>query len=224
MAVLLGMSASLAYILPIVFHQRGIKWWEARNIYHMMIFGSAGLFPLLIRSVLQAVVAVAMSLCLLTLYRWISGDNPISRFYSIMTRENTTPSERGLYTTITVVCLLVLMLISWSTPIFFTIGMFVMAFGDAMGEIVGRKEGKIQYKLTSKKTVAGSLSVLITAGFVVIGGLLLENLLTNYRIIYLVAIALLNTFIEAFSFKFFDNILMPYATVLLLKYPLLELW
>lgn len=208
--VILGFSFYFAFSLPVIAHERGLNYWKSRSIYHILIFSTGGIAILFIRSPLDFVLLLAVAVLFFSIHRMITNENAISELYDFMRRDGVTKSERSLYTASTNILLIVLAIIHWDTPVYYTIALLTMAFSDKMGEFIGRTEGEHEYELATEKTVEGSIAVFITSSVVIITGSIFGNLFQIIHLPFYLGLAVLVMISEAVSIKFLDNVLIPY--------------
>jgi phytol kinase len=100
-------------------------------------------------------------------------------------------------------------------PEFAALGIMVMAWGDGLAALIGKRFGKHQYQIFgSQKSWEGSLTVTIVS--FLISSLILYSLIDNIGLTCLISIivALLATFLEAFSYLGVDNLTVPIGTAM----------
>lgn len=92
---------------------------------------------------------------------------------------------------------------------------FVMGYADGLAGLVGRKMESKQYQIKdSKKSVAGSLTMLLVTFFILSLYMILVKI--EFWPIKSAFISLVITIIEAVSIKGTDNLTVPMATCMLL--------
>lgn len=138
----------------------------------------------------------------------------------VMEREQ----QDGFGTVYYALSLLILAIVSFGifkNPVLGLIPTLVMAYGDGLAAIIGKKTKSKRYKLSdTKKSFAGSLTMFLIA-LVFIGGYLWY---TNTTVFWTsthwplisIMMALCITAVEAVSGKGIDNISVPISTLLLL--------
>lgn len=91
----------------------------------------------------------------------------------------------------------------------------ILAIGDGLADIVGRRMDMYKYKILAEKSIPGTLAMLISSIF----GCLIYFLIFNYNIIEMIpltlVVVLVATIIEAVSPGELDNITVPLATVII---------
>lgn len=99
----------------------------------------------------------------------------------------------------------------YKTPIALT-AMGILGWGDGLAPVVGKRFGKHKFFILSEKSIEGSLAFLIFGFF----GALLFNLFfyESIDIGFILAMAILATFVEAVSPKDLDNLLIPLSIIL----------
>ena len=92
------------------------------------------------------------------------------------------------------------------------LSMGFLGWGDGLAPVFGKRFGKHKYHIFSDKTIEGSLAFLFF-GFI---GALLFNLLFfgQINILLLITAAVVTTVIEGVSPKDIDNILIPFAVII----------
>ncbi|MFQ4146109.1 phosphatidate cytidylyltransferase [Chlorogloeopsis sp. ULAP02] len=92
------------------------------------------------------------------------------------------------------------------------VAMASLGWGDGFAPIIGSRYGRWKYQILSTKTVEGSLTMFISAfiASIFFVWLILPSELNINRILI---IALIATFVEGFSPKEVDNILIPVAAI-----------
>ncbi|NHJ47691.1 MAG: hypothetical protein FK733_07885 [Asgard group archaeon] len=127
-------------------------------------------------------------------------------------RENEKNYEFLINTVTTLIVLFILLLVFSNYPAVFTAGTLIVSWADTSGEIIGRKLPILRYKIFNEKTLSGSLAVLVTSfiSFVVV--IQLYHLSIHNMWLLIISIgSLICTLIEAFSWRWFDNLLLSIA-------------
>ena len=132
--------------------------------------------------------------------------------------------QDGLGTVYYAISLLILAIMSfgiYKNPVLGLIPTFVMAYGDGLAAIIGKKLKSQRYKLgDTKKSFAGSLTMFLISLILIGGYLWFANTeifwtSTHWPLISIM-MAFCITAIEAISGKGMDNITVPISTLLLL--------
>jgi dolichol kinase len=91
----------------------------------------------------------------------------------------------------------------------------ILAIGDGLADIVGRKMDMYKYKILAEKSIPGTLAMLISS----LLGCFLYFLIFNYNILEMipitVVVVIVATFIEAISPGELDNITVPLTTAII---------
>lgn len=128
-------------------------------------------------------------------------------------------SEKTLGTVYYAISLLVITLLSfglWKRPAYGLVGVTIMGYGDGFAAIAGKAiKSKEFHFLGSTKSVAGSLTMFCISMIIISGAFV--YFLTPHWFIKSIILALIATFIEAFSIKGFDNLTVPIIVTLLFK-------
>ncbi|MBD2139164.1 phosphatidate cytidylyltransferase [Anabaena sp. FACHB-1237] len=100
-------------------------------------------------------------------------------------------------------------------PEFAALGIMIMAWGDGLAALIGKRFGKHKYQIFgSQKSWEGSLTVTIVSFF--ISSVILYSLINNIPIVCVISlmVALFATFLEAFSYLGVDNLTVPIGTAI----------
>lgn len=143
------------------------------------------------------------------------------KFNIIKTMEREENEKDGLGTVYYALTLLILAitmfgpLVSYKNiwgPIIGLAGIAVMGYADALAAIIGKSVKSPSYKITTTvKTLAGSAAMFCTT-FIIISGFLAYLGIVNW-FFKAIAIAIIDTILEAISIKGTDNLTVPLATV-----------
>jgi len=106
-----------------------------------------------------------------------------------------------------------------SQPYLIAVGILPMAYGDASAALIGKKFGKHQYHIFAKKSLEGSLAMLIVTLTCLLAGGIFFSFFTQISTISIliigIGVATLSVIAEAVTPKGFDNITIPLLSVLL---------
>ncbi|MBN1328546.1 MAG: hypothetical protein JXA54_03640 [Candidatus Heimdallarchaeota archaeon] len=132
-------------------------------------------------------------------------------------RENERNFTFLLNTVSTLLSLLTLYIIFNDFPGVFMAGALIISWADTSGEVIGKNLPFIKYKIFNKKTISGTFAVffmsvisfLITIKFC---EFFYDNLIFTTPWFWKIIIgSALCTLVESFSWKWFDNILLPFC-------------
>jgi len=133
---------------------------------------------------------------------------------SVMEREAGDENKSSLGTVYYALSLLILSILTFGyikNPYVGLCGIAVMGYGDGFAAVVGQSVKSFEFKIgKSKKTVAGSLAMLIIT-FIIISGCLAYFGIDNW-LIKSIIISIAITIVEAISIKGTDNITVPLFT------------
>ena len=112
----------------------------------------------------------------------------------------------------------VLALLFSAKPYIIAAGILPMAYGDASAALIGEKYGKRRYRVFAKKSLEGSLTMLLVTFVAFFGVLAFHSSLYDFSVFnYILAafcVAFVATLAEAFSPLGIDNITVPALGVL----------
>lgn len=91
----------------------------------------------------------------------------------------------------------------------------IMGYGDGLAAVIGKSVKSYEYSIRgSKKSVAGSITMLVVTAIIVVIFLLSTGV--SYGILKTIVISIILTIVEAVSIKGFDNLTVPLLACLLL--------
>lgn len=204
-------------IIPQKLVERGYEYWYGRNLYHIIYYGSFGFLGLVVRDVIDLIYYLLFALIHYGIAFVIQREEPIKKLYQSIMREYEEAESRTFYTTLTVLLLILLYFIEYKTPEFFLIGMLALAFGDGLGEIMGREEGEIEYNIRGRKTLTGSFFVFLSTFVSILIVMYLSNIFVIAYLPLYFLIAIGATVVEALSQYFLDNIGIPFVVAISLS-------
>ena len=212
----LGLLISFTYIgLVIVSAKIFEKWGKelSRKYIHIMLGNWWIIAMLFFNNVWFAIIGPAV----FVVVNYISYKKDLIK---VMERDK----QDGFGTVYYALSLLILSIVSFGilkNPAIGLVPTLVMAYGDGLAAIIGKKTKSKKYKLSdTKKSFAGSLTMFIIS-LILIGGYLLFTYndvfwsSTHWPLITIM-MAFCVTAIEAVSGKGIDNISVPISTLLLL--------
>ena len=197
-----------SWIASILNVKKNIKTAYTRKIFHIMIFSMAGVLQIVIG--LTGVVLFGIIVVLFVLFAVYKGDG--FPFYEALARPKDAP-KRSVFV---VLPLLTTALGGVLANVLFypfaLVGYFVCGCGDAVGEPIGAKWGKHEYKIPSAfgvkvtRSIEGSIGVLIV-GFLASFFVLLFSSYGLWTSLYVgFACGLGGALVEAVSTHGFDNL------------------
>ncbi len=132
------------------------------------------------------------------------------------TRQDQTELESFVNAFFTIVVAFTLLYVTFDRRWIFMAAMMSVALGDGLGEFIGKPYGKHKYKITANKSVEGSIGVFFGSFIGAILTLFLFDVFTLQIFLLVILTSFVAMVIEAVSFSFFDNILMPTAVAAIL--------
>ncbi len=125
------------------------------------------------------------------------------------TRQDQTEFETFYNSVFTIITAFILLFLTLDHRWIFMAAMMSVALGDGLGEFIGKPYGKHKFKITANKSVEGSIAVFFGS---FVGGVLtlfLFDVFTSQIFLLVILTSIVAMVIEAMSFSFFDNVLMP---------------
>lgn len=197
-----------SWIASLLKVKKNIKTAYTRKVFHIMIFSMAGILQIVIG--LSGVVLFGIIVVLFVLFAVYKGDN--FPFYEALARPKDAPKRSTFIVLPLLTTALGGMLANVLFYPFALIGYFVCGCGDAVGEPIGAKWGKHEYKIPSvfgvkvTRSIEGSVGVLIV-GFLAAFFVLLFSSYGLWNSLYVgFACGLGGALVEAVSTHGFDNL------------------
>lgn len=186
----------------------GAPGWGLRKYYHIVLYGLLGIYAVIHPTLLSMGYSLGIFVLLnavLTLFT--SYD--INAIIKSGVREGEDPITLQVNNALTLffIVLILLLFQRWV----FVLSSFVLAFGDGMGEVMGRPFGRVTFNVFNRKSILGSLAVMAGSG----ASLLFVN--THYALgisaPVIFAYAAGFTVLEMVAYSFTDNLLIQLASV-----------
>lgn len=220
--ILWGILPYVSILLAYLTHHLGTDQWVNRKVIHI---GGAITISLIVtfNSYIESVLIAAIFVFIFGILSLM----PRLTLFQYLLTIGTRPGESQVVSAVNSISTILSIAISlfyfdyigykW----IFLIGIFSLALGDGMGELIGRPFGKHKYKIFGKKTIEGSIAVFVGTYI----GAVFATLLTNHFVILYLSsfliVAFIAMIIEALSIQFIDNLFMPpmvaYVAYLLLR-------
>ncbi len=83
------------------------------------------------------------------------------------------------------------------------------AFGDGAGEIIGRRLGKIKYKIFVEKSLEGSIAVFVGVVLSIVISFAIYDMMTISNIWKIFVASIIGTGFEALNYAGLDNATLP---------------
>jgi len=188
--------------------KKNLKTAYTRKVFHFMIFMMAGALQIFVG--LSGVVLFGIIVVLFVLFAVYKGDN--FTFYEALARPKDAPKRSAFIVLPLATTALGGVLANVLFYPFAFIGYFVCGCGDAVGEPIGAKWGKHEYKVPSifgvkgTRSIEGSLGVLIVGFIAAFLALLLSSYSFWTSLSVGFACGLGGMLIEAVSTHGFDNL------------------
>lgn len=190
--------------------------WRVRKTGHILIhfvlaflpYFSYNIFDILITGIFLGSAIIILSL--------IPSVRLLSKVINYATRNGEKNIELIINAILTSLTVLSLYLIFVKNLYIYTAAILTLSLGDGFGEIIGRPYGKIKYKIFLEKSLEGSIAVYVGSCIAITVALLINNLLIPSKIWKIFVGALIATIIEAFNYRFIDNLSVPLATAIFL--------
>ncbi len=201
--------------LPFVFiligkrlERRGIPGWGLRKYYHIVLYGLLGIYAV-IHPTLQSMGYSLGTFVLLNVVFTLFTSYDINTVIRSGVRDGESPMTLQVNNALTLF-FIILILIFFQRWVF-VLSSFVLAFGDGMGEVMGRPFGRVTFHVFNRKSILGSLAVMAGSG----ASLLFVN--THYAlgisIPVIFAYAVGFTVLEMVAYSFTDNLFIQLASV-----------
>ncbi|RMG26939.1 MAG: hypothetical protein D6732_20680 [Methanobacteriota archaeon] len=107
-------------------------------------------------------------------------------------------------------------------PSIYLTAILSLAWGDGLAELVGRKFGRIKYRILGDKTLEGSLTVFLVTFILGFFSFWAFNEITSHVLLALLLASMVASLVEAVAIRVFDNLLIPLSVQLTLWYLLIS--
>ncbi|MCY3411662.1 MAG: hypothetical protein INQ03_08535 [Candidatus Heimdallarchaeota archaeon] len=196
------------------------KWnapaWVIRKFFHTAGIALAGTYGGFGVELVEIYVVIGFIAAFAIILSFVPSIKYIQTYVTLGTREGESRVESFFNALFTVISNVGVLILFDEHRWIYMAASLVVAFGDGLGEFVGKPFGKHKYKIISPKSIEGSLAVFLGSLIGIFIPLLIFGAYdTSFLWLYFL-VALLAMIIEAFSFSMLDNILMPFATAFLL--------
>jgi len=188
--------------------KKNLRTAYTRKVFHFLIFTMAGILQISVG--LSGVILFGIIVVLFVLYTVLKGDN--FPFYEALARPKDAPKRSAFIVLPLATTALGGLLANVLFYPFAFIGYFVCGCGDAVGEPIGAKWGRHEYKVPSvfgvkvTRSIEGSLGVLIVGFIAAFFALLLSSYSFWTSLSVGFACGLGGALVEAVSTHGFDNL------------------
>jgi dolichol kinase len=182
----------------------------SRKFLHAMIGNLPFVIPFFTSNIYPALVAAPF-----ILVTFIAS--PVSPFKSVSARlkglADITEEGHHLGLVFYAISYTALALLFASRPYIIAAGILPMAYGDSAASLVGERYGRTKYKLTTTRSLEGSVAMFVTGFVSIVASLAFFSALHSFSlydwIVPALAVAATTTLIEALSPKGSDNLTVP---------------
>jgi dolichol kinase len=182
----------------------------SRKFLHAMIGNLPFVIPFFTSNIYPALVAAPF-----ILVTFIAS--PVSPFKSVSARlkglADITEEGHHLGLVFYAISYTALALLFASRPYIIAAGILPMAYGDSAASLVGERYGRTKYKLTTTRSLEGSVAMFVTGFVSIVASLAFFSALYSFSlydwIVPALAVAATTTLIEALSPKGSDNLTVP---------------
>jgi len=192
--------------------RKGIKTNYTRKFFHVT-FSFVWLWCIFSFSPKVPLAAVVIGSVLL-IYVLYAGEGNF--FFEAIARESDTPHRHFFVIFPGFSAILGTLVSRYISPEYYFVGIFTLAFGDPMGEIVGTRYGRHKYtvpsllNISTTRSIEGSLAVFFSS---LVSSFLALSLFTNFdsvlKILCSIYVAMTTTLAEAVSPHGVDNFTIP---------------
>ncbi len=202
--------------------------WVTRKTIHFL----GGTYIAFIINFVQSIWAVILSAiffgCIFLIFVFSSKFHILNEYFVLKECRDNESNFTFLFNTIsTLLSMLLLYVVFNDYPGVFMAGALIISWADTAGEVIGKNLPFVKYKIFNKKTISGTIAVFLTSlvsFFITIKFCEFFYDDINFTTSWLWKItigSILCTLVESLSWKWFDNILLPFCggiTILWLYY------
>lgn len=214
----LALALSAVVLLSGVYvldHFKAERWLMRKYVHSTVV----SIFPVYLR-IVPSMEDTVLAIVFFLIFAGLLTAHPRIKFLFYLVERGTREGEdvRLLWVNSlsSTAILLSVFLIFFDEPHVFGAVTYAFAWGDGLGEVIGRPFGRHKYKILSSKSIEGSLAVLFGSFVGIVSGLALFGEFGSDLLLGIFALAMLVTIIEACSVSFVDNILIPISVVVIL--------
>ncbi|NHK32010.1 MAG: hypothetical protein FK730_11705 [Asgard group archaeon] len=211
LAIISAIVGLCLLLLLLILRNTPFQIWIKRKSIHFIGGTYIGFIVYFFNSLLGILLGIALFLAMF-LILILTSKFKILKEYIILNecRENERNFAFLTNSVLTLAVLFLILLIFNNYPAIFTASTLIVSWADTSGEVIGRILPIYNYKIFNKKTLSGSIAVFVTSFLTFLIILLYFNLLFPlYWFWRLILGSLICTLVEAFSWKWFDNLLLP---------------
>ncbi|MEF8879129.1 MAG: phosphatidate cytidylyltransferase [Candidatus Thermoplasmatota archaeon] len=180
----------------------------SRKILHIMVGNIAFLLPIFQTRWIMAFLAAGPFI----LFTFLMS--PYSPIKSI--RGKTSSAGHGFGLVYYAIAWTILAYIFFDYKVLISIGILAMSYGDGFASILGSRYGKHRYNVWGdEKSFIGSISMFVFTLLTVFFALFFYDVMIDDKVVVLLYISVVATFIEGVSPKGLDNLSVPFITPIL---------
>ncbi|MCY3410861.1 MAG: hypothetical protein INQ03_04400 [Candidatus Heimdallarchaeota archaeon] len=212
--VLLGFLPYVLAPLPFYMKHRGAEQWLVRKVMHILTNTLLVVYFVMITSV-NVFISLLVFLVILFIISIIPGFEFMNRLVAISTREGEPEKKLLVNVLSSMFIILTILFIFIDSPHIFVPAILSLAWGDGLGEIIGRPYGRHKYKVFNNKSVEGSIGVFIGILLGGIVGFLIGGIDFQFWWVLLL-VSTVGMLVEAVAMSFVDNLVLPTSVALLI--------
>ena len=211
LAIFTSVFGFFVLLLLLVLKNSSFEIWVTRKIMHFIGGTYIAFIVFYFESIIGIILAIIFFLIIFLSFLFFSKFKVLKEYFVL---KNCRSDERDytfiINTATTLIVLFILLIIFNDYPPIFTVGTLTIAWGDTSGEVIGRNYPFIKYKIFSQKTLTGSLAVFAFSILSILVSVFYYQLPFNINWLWKIVIGgIACAIVEAASWKWFDNILLP---------------
>ncbi|MDH5401517.1 MAG: hypothetical protein OEY49_03410 [Candidatus Heimdallarchaeota archaeon] len=185
--------------------------WVIRKFLHVTGLTVAAVYGAFLDTIQEVIIFMSIFLLTILLLSVPKRIRLIQSLFIMGTRPGESVNVSIINTTLTTLSTVILLIIFQENKWIFMAGVLSVAFGDGLGEFIGKPFGKHKYKITGYKSIEGSFGVFIGSYLGGIIAFLSFNAFIPSILFIIIITSIIAMLIEAISFSMFDNIFMPFG-------------
>lgn len=211
LAIICAIFGFYLLLLLLILRNTSFQIWIIRKSIHFIGGTFIGFIVHFFTTLLGIIIGISIFLVMFLLLIITSKFNILKEYIILKEcRENERSFAFLTNTVSTLVILFVILIIFNNYPAIFTASALIISWADTTGEIIGKILPVYKYKIFNKKSLSGSLAVFIISFLVFLMTIFYFNLsLPMFWFWRLVLGSFICTIIEALSWKWVDNLLLP---------------
>lgn len=208
----------LFLFVPFYLNRRNAPNWVIRKTIHSVLLTVVAVYGGFLEEMDEILITLAIFLTIAVTFSLIPSIRLLQVMFEMGTREGESQKESFMNTALTIIVSFTLLFVLGDSRMIYMASIFSVAFGDSLGEFIGKPFGKHKYKIIATKSLEGSFGVFVGTLFGVVVTYIIFGQFSFAIAWVLILVALVAMVVEALSFSVIDNLALPTISAALLFY------